>query len=268
MSNDIEPLMAEPSEAVATSDVALHPIKGVFWATFFGSLLAGGVVLALNYRRLGQPAAAFKALVISTLALAGLMVGPFLFPALDELPNSPVIIAQLVIMVQTANSLQGSLIYDHRARGGTVVSAWRSLGVGLLCTPLALGVMLGAFFAAEFVWEASLGEVVRFEDDEIYYDGNVTSDDARTVARVLQDAGFIDGSGASIRILTEPDGFVVRVVMYHEFWNDQETRTELAEIGKQLIAEGIPGPVILQPCNDMFKPKSTVIARPDIPPNR
>ena len=43
----------------------LHPISGIVWAAFWGTALAAGLVMALNYLRMKKPAAALFTILIA-----------------------------------------------------------------------------------------------------------------------------------------------------------------------------------------------------------
>ena len=71
-------------ERQQTPAYALYPTKAVVWATAFGSPLAGGIVMAINYGRLGKLSAKRKTLLWSTIATIVLFTVVLLVP--EDLP--------------------------------------------------------------------------------------------------------------------------------------------------------------------------------------
>ncbi|HEX8201920.1 MAG TPA: hypothetical protein VF590_15700 [Isosphaeraceae bacterium] len=119
----------------------LYSAGSVVWATIFGALMAGGVILAINDRRLGRAAEAGNILLgaaIATLAVLGLA---FLLP--ENIPNVLITIPQCVGIYYLARALQGDVIAAHVRRGGRLASAWYAIGIGLLVS-IAIGAIVVA----------------------------------------------------------------------------------------------------------------------------
>lgn len=122
--------IARDSAALPRPPYKLFTVGHVVLATFLGSPAAGGVILAINYHRLGRGAAVWHAagwsLLATALLLAFATVGP-------DLPvgSSAYWVPQLLGMYFIANSLQGQLLTEHRAKQGRLSSAWLAAGVGI-----------------------------------------------------------------------------------------------------------------------------------------
>lgn len=110
----------------------LYKISGVGVATFFGSILAGGVLMSINYKRLGNEEAAKKTLIYSVLATFAVLGVIFLIPEDIEIPNTALSIPQVIAMVQIAKKNQQNDIDNHISDGGQVSSNWKAFGIGLL----------------------------------------------------------------------------------------------------------------------------------------
>ena len=112
---------------------SLYDVGAVALAAL-GAPLAGTILIASNYRKLGQGGNAFLALLLGAAASA-----VEIYLALTSAKNPG--IAALVLFAVTwfaANELQGSAIKTHVAWGGQLYSKWRGVGVGIL-TSLVLG---------------------------------------------------------------------------------------------------------------------------------
>jgi hypothetical protein len=133
----VEPPVRRPYKLFSPGHVA--------WAAFLGAPLAGCVVMAVNYWRVGKPRAAWVALLcggVATLALLG--VG-FVVP--DRFPNFIIPAAYTFAMLQVAKSLQGATFDQHIASGGRKASAWAATGVAVVCLLILLAALFGILMA-------------------------------------------------------------------------------------------------------------------------
>lgn len=235
----------------------LHPVRGVVWAAFWGSLVAGGIIMAINYSRMGRKTAARITVAISVIATAALLALIFAIPEDINIPNFAFFVPQLMAVYAIASALQGDRIRNHAARGGTVASAWPSVGVGVLCLPFALG----AIFGIAFLLEPSFGTVIRFGNDEIYYSGDVTEQDARKLAGVLEDIGFFGPSRVSVRLECSPTRYIVSFALVENAWEDSGTVDAFRDIGCAVAASGFPTPLTIQLCDDCFAAQETLVIR-------
>jgi hypothetical protein len=130
---------------------ALHPPVHVAFAalaSLFSPLLAGGVILALNYVALRRFAAAAGAVLAG---LAGEVV--LTAVAVSDRDNTRSLLLSLLgvpLMLLVALALQGSLVREHLAAGGRRASLWVALGVGggCLLLSLAAAAVLAVWFPA------------------------------------------------------------------------------------------------------------------------
>ena len=189
----------------------------------------------------------------ATIALFGFL---FVIPedVLDRIPNAVFVVPQLVLVYLFAKSLQNELIEQHISNGGGIASAWRSVGIGLLCLPVA-----GSFFlGAAFLLEPSFGTVVAFGNDEIYYAGEATEDDARKLAGVMKEMEFFDSAGASVRLQASSGQYTVSFVLIENAWQDIQVVEGFRNIGKTLAQSGFPKPLEIHLCDDYFVAKEVI----------
>jgi hypothetical protein len=99
--------------------------------------------MALNYRRLGRTGAALHALLWSTVATVLLIVVCMMIPDEVHIPNAAFLISQIGGMYYTAKSLQGPAIESHQRKGGSLASAWRAAGIGILTGIVVAVVFVG-----------------------------------------------------------------------------------------------------------------------------
>ena len=118
-------------EGVRASGRLFTP-DGIGIITFLSSLFVGGIVLYLNFRRLGKRQTGAAALLICWL-IQGVLMG-----AGAEIVNSSILMRTLIFfgvpiaIMLYAKSSQGADIQSHCDAGGKMFSNWLALGIGLL----------------------------------------------------------------------------------------------------------------------------------------
>ncbi len=122
----------EKNNIVTGYDFELYTIPAIALATFFGTILAGGLLLAINFRKLGKEDAARKALIYSAIAMVGVFIIAFLIPEDIPGPNIIFTIIQLFAMIQIAKKLQAEDIKIHIDNGGLIASNWKAFGLSLV----------------------------------------------------------------------------------------------------------------------------------------
>ncbi len=116
------------SAAPAPPAYTLFDSTAVGLATFFGTPVAGTILMAINYRRLGKAGQAAAAVVIG-IVVTGLAVllwnGPCHKARLSE---SPPLFSWG--MKGAAQSIQGTAVAEHVREGGSLGSNWTAFGLG------------------------------------------------------------------------------------------------------------------------------------------
>jgi len=130
-------------EAKGQAEYKLYKVSGVWTATFLGSMLAGGIVMAINYKRLGMDAEANKTLLYSVLAMLAFFVIIYFIPDDINIPQYVFVIPQVVVMAQLAKRYQQEYIDVHIQNGGEMASNWKAAGIAILTV-----IPLVAFFVA------------------------------------------------------------------------------------------------------------------------
>ncbi|MEN4904449.1 hypothetical protein [Luteimonas sp. TWI1416] len=141
---------APPSAPIVESQDAaglpLFKIAGIGIATFFGSVLAGGLLMAMNFHRMGRPERVWPTL---GLALLGLLATGALGAVLPEqFPGVLITVPTLVAVTVLAGKTQGEAIARRERAGLPMRSNWLALGISLLVllpiTALGIGLLLFA----------------------------------------------------------------------------------------------------------------------------
>ena len=199
-------------------------------ATFLGTPLAGAILMAVNYRRLGKGGSAAAVLAAGLLLAA---VALFLALALPQGAGAGIALAFLFAVKGAAKALQGTAVAQHVAQGGKLGSRWIAAGLGISI----LAIVVGGYLLYD---SAANPKVKVGAKDEIYYSGTATKEEATTLGQTLKGIGFLADRGASIFISKGKDGTVVSFVVKEGTWNDPQSISSFEEIGRQ-IAPSVGG---------------------------
>lgn len=132
----------QEAETIATG--SLYTPVQVFLATFLGSPLAGGWLIAANYKALGRHDAQLKCLLAGVIATLVSIAAALFLP--DTIPGLLIPAALAAATQQVASKLQGEQIEHHLSTGGKKHSVWRVVGVALLAIVVALVLVLATVF--------------------------------------------------------------------------------------------------------------------------
>lgn len=113
----------------------LFSLPGVVIAAVFGSVLVGGILIGMNYQRLGEVHKARLTFWLTALATLAGVFGAMLMP--DDGPATPFAVSLIVALAFLMKQLQGPFIARHLEQKGLMESNWKALGISLL-------VMIGA----------------------------------------------------------------------------------------------------------------------------
>jgi hypothetical protein len=145
MNNIYEPPASNLDNQKNTTS-SLYKTSGVGIATFFGSVLAGGFLMYLNFKRLGLEDKAKKCLLYSIIATIIVFGVIFLIPEDTNIPNAAFTIPQLIAMIQIAKYQQGALIDEHTSSGGAMYSNWKAFGISLVFLVGIMAIIFGLVF--------------------------------------------------------------------------------------------------------------------------
>lgn len=179
-----EAAVADPAPRAAPAH-RLFSSQNVGLATFLGSLLAGSILLAINYRRLGDGRRALLAIAFGALATAFLIAFALLAP--DSVPQpiyTGVAIGLAFAMRAVTDALQGEALAAHRTAGGRVGAGWAGAGIALATLAVILGLLFGAFWLAD--------DSVQVDQVTVHYGDGATETEARATGEYLRSLGMAD----------------------------------------------------------------------------
>lgn len=121
--------------------------KAIGFISFFFSFLPAGIMLGLNYERLGQPEKKVPVIVATLISAA--VFGALVWNLPEDTPNGVFQAVSLGIALWFA-SVQKSTFTAHVARGGVKASPWPAAGLSALVVTAVVGVaVLAAYREAE-----------------------------------------------------------------------------------------------------------------------
>ena len=124
-------LCRNSSNAPVNQPLRLYSPHAVVIATVMGSLIAGAVLVALNYQALQRRDLARRTLIIG-LVLQFAMIGAAMMAPSGPVTGMVMLGSQIALAFGGAQFLQGKTIDYHLAHGAMLHSAFRALGIGFL----------------------------------------------------------------------------------------------------------------------------------------
>lgn len=118
----------------------LYSTRAVVIASFFGTPLAGGYLMAKNYQQLGNKTYARRALFYSLLAVIVSFCLGIVLP--DAVPPMAVTLPVVMAMGQAMKQLQGTALEEHQKKQGQFESCWKAWGISLLIMIAVLLIIL------------------------------------------------------------------------------------------------------------------------------
>ena len=244
MSTDPQPIQL-PSVPEASPPPPPPPYKlytpgAVAWATAFGSPIAGCIILAMNYRRLGQRRAANKALVLGTLATIVIIILALVLPDSLDRATRYLSLGILLGMLHLSKQLLGPLLKIHQEHGGQLGSRWVGVGIGSIFLVLIVGVILAAVLlqgGSNGPDELPLRFALPSGQHEVLYAKDVSQAQAKSLHDHLRKIGFfIDGHPASFGLSREKDAYVLWIIVGKQAAAKPLTRLGFQSIAREVLA--------------------------------
>lgn len=151
-SNPYAPPKAIVADTVETLPSEIPPqtqfysVGQIALATFLGTPLAGGWLIARNYKALGQTDKARQNLfwcIVGTLALFAI---GYVLPEKNS-PNIFIAVVPVIAVRSWADAQFRKLLGQHRAADGKFYSWWRAAGAGVLCLAIIVTAAMVVFVA-------------------------------------------------------------------------------------------------------------------------
>lgn len=230
----------------------LYSPNQIALATFLGAPLAGAVLMALNYRRLGHRPAAWKTALLGVAATALLiplaMVLPSWFPG-PALPVGCVVAMRQLAVWMEHNHLGGSETPTDTA----ATSTGMAVGVGLAC-------LMGVFSAVVAVALVMPESKMVFGQAAIHYSDGASETDAHKVGTYLEQSGVTDERKFSVHLMRRSKTLLVKLVATGSV-KDPATVASYQVLANKLSVEMFEGgPVEVHLCNEYLMVKKKMFS--------
>jgi hypothetical protein len=227
------------SEGVITGrpDYRLFDSSTVALAAFIGGPIAGAILIATNYGRLGKTGKAVAAVVIGLVAAA---IPVLIKLSWNSLAGSVCFVALGLLFFlctwQIAQEVQGEAVEEHIARGGRLGRGAAAFFVGIATTVGMAGVMSGV------VNEAGRRSVVMVGTDQVVYSGLATKGTAVALGNALKERHVFVDRGATVEL---EKGFLTKRLSFaveDGVWNQAGVLSAYEETTRVLapILGGLP----------------------------
>lgn len=252
------PSAGPPSENAATAadlphrDAKPFTTLAVGVATFFGSALAGTVLMYLSLSRLGRVREARRAALLGGGLTLGTLVAAIVLPL--GIGNA-VPIGVTIAMVMLSRQMLDPFVEPHLARGGRRGSGWSVTGISLVSAFVVFGALIGL---TEGLGVSADDYVESAPGHRVIYERGASEGEARQVADTLEANGvFPPGGEAEVVLRRNGAGLELQVVL-EQGWEDPPVAEYYAGLAQQLETRTGRTPFVILLCNDFLLTKHTV----------
>lgn len=169
----------------------------MWFASFIGGPLAGGYVLASNFKLFSEPGKV-RVTVISTMVFTVVLFWSlFLLPEVSPVPEHLIPIIYTATFAALMKYHQGARIDAHMAVGGAARKWWHVVVVALI----SLAILTLSLFVFVIIpsggWDLEARTYGAMGNEIAYEAGNLTTAEVDECAKALEIAGFFDSSQTS-----------------------------------------------------------------------
>ncbi len=247
------PLEPAPASRQRAPDFKLHSHHSVGIATFLGSPIAGGLLMAANHRMLERPGRGLNILFLTGGLTLFLLLAAFNLP--DSASQASSILAFLpafILQWWAKNTFKADQDL-HAAQGGALASRWKAASLGLLCG----AAILGSIF---LFFQNQMGERYPVSaQEEIYYKGGTTKAEVKALGDLMKEIGFFNGQGAKTLILEKEEAqrrFILSFVILPGIEKDPTNLQAFEDLIQPISSRVLGGaPLLIHLLDDKLKLK-------------
>ena len=103
--------------------------------------------------------------------------------------------------------------------------------------------------------------VVRFDNDEVYYSGDASQEDARKLGEFLKKAMVFRNDGATVRLVAASGSYEVSLVLIAGAWDEPGAVEYFRELGRRMSAVLFSPPLTVHLCDQFMSPRKTIVIR-------
>ena len=223
--------VSQSSVEYAPPSYRLFDPAAVGLATFFGSLIAGTILMAMNYSRLGRAGKGALALLLGVLCTAVLIGIGWNKPV----GSGSLGVVLFIVVWQVAKMKQGNDVNVHVTRGGALESKWKAFGAGVATLVVIVASIVGVVVLLQGDNTVTIGS-----KDQVIVSGAATRADATALGNALKTAGYFQDRGVSVLLDRETGGTVISFVTKDGFWNQPGVQSSF-ELIASAVAPSVGG---------------------------
>lgn len=252
-----------PEAAPSGPKYRLFDSGAVGTAAFICCPLAGAILIAVNYGRLGKTGRGVIAVILGMIATAlNVLIkwdwktspgslGRLEYDAFEIL----FLIGAWICTWKIAKEEQGDAVKEHTARGGQLGSRWTAFWVGI--ATLAGLVVLGGAGISAYQYRKV---VIIGTKDQVMYSGLATKAAAIALGNALKSNEYFQDRGSSVLLNKGIGSTTISFAVQDGVWNQPGVLSSFEEIGREVApaAGGLPVQVRLVNSNLEVEAASTV----------
>jgi hypothetical protein len=218
--------------------------------------LAGTILMAVNYVRLGKTGKAVLAIIFGLIATAlTILIKWNWSKPWGSLGSSALGILSFICTWQIAKKVQGKAVEEHTARGGQLGSKWAAFGVGIA----TLGGLVVVTGAVVYVYQYRKIVVIGTKD-QVIYSGIATKANATALGSALKSDEYFQDRGTSVLLNKGIGSTTISFAVQDGVWNQAGMLSSFEELAREVAPAvgGLPVEVHLVDTKGDVEQTSTV----------
>jgi hypothetical protein len=231
----------------------LFDADAVGLAAFICSPLAGAILMAVNYRRLGKAGKGVLAVILGLIATALTILIKWNWNT--SLGSGALAILFFICTWQIAKEVQGKAVEEHTARGGQLGSRWTAFFVGIATLAVLLGVICAAVYQNQ-----NHKMVVIGTKDQVIYSGIATKANATALGNALKSHEYFQDRGVTVLLNKGIGRTTISFGVQDGVWNQAGMLSSFEELAREVAPAvgGLPVQVHLVDSKGDVEETSTV----------
>ena len=256
--------MSAPSEGITRGpEYRLFDAGAVGLAAFICCPLAGAILMAVNYVRMGKTGKGILAVTLGLLATAlNILIKLNWKTPSGSLSRLEYDAFEIIFLIctwmftwQIAKEEQGKAVKEHIARGGELGSRETAFFVGLATVVALVVVGGGAVYGFQYRKIVVIGN-----RDQVIYSGLATKSDATALGNELKSNNYFLDRGSSVLLNKGIGSTTISFAVQNGIWNQEGMLSSFEELAREVspTVGGLPIQVQLIDTNGNVEVTSTV----------
>jgi hypothetical protein len=223
--------MGTPPEATARGpEYRLFDAGAVGLAAFIASPVAGTILMAVNYFRLGKTGRGVLAVTFGMIATALLILIRWNWNTLLGRLGALALLTLFIICTwQIAKNVQGKAVEEHTARGGQLGSRETAFFVGIVTLAALFGVICAALYETQNHKVVIIGT-----KDQVIYSGLATKANAMALGNALKSDEYFQDRGSSVLLNKGFGSTTISFGVQDGVWNQAGMLSSFEELTREI----------------------------------